>query len=238
MDPIGQAETLRPNILVNHTGAVWKEITAANAKRPNNVRIDFILDNAGYEFFTDLCLVEFLLGRKLAHKITLRGKAKPWFISDMTPRDFKWILERLDTEAKSGKNELLLAFVRRVRQHLETGALTFVTDMFWTLPHTFTNMPTVAPGLYEDLKNCDLVVIKGDLNYRKLVGELYWHSTTPFEIAVGAFHPCPFCALRTVKCEVQVGLREGQAEELQRVNPNWNLSSDYSVIQFHAGVDV
>lgn len=237
IDPIGQVETLRPNILVNHADAIWLEITAANAKKPNNVRIDVILDNAGYEFFTDLCFVVFVLDRQLAHKITLRGKVIPWFISDTTPRDFRWILQRLDSEAKSRKEKLLLDFMKRLRQHLETGALTFVTDLFWTLPNIYSEMPTVAPDLYDELKSCDLIVIKGDLNYRKLVGELMWDYTTPFEMAVGNFHPAPFCALRTVKCDVLVGLLKGQTEKLKKNSSNWNMSSDYAVMQFHARID-
>ena len=43
---------------------------------------------------------------------------------------------------------------------------------FWTGAGSFWRLPKTAEDLYEDLKEPELVLFKGDLNYRKLVGDV------------------------------------------------------------------
>ena len=63
----------------------------------------------------------------------------------------------------------------------------------------FSYLKTVAPGLYKEFESTSrLVIFKGDLNYRKLVGDLDWNPTTSFGIALQGFHPAPIVALRTL----------------------------------------
>ena len=70
------------------------------------------------------------------------------------------------------------------------------------------------PGdLHAELARMDLVIVKGDANYRRLLGDAHWPHETPFADVVSYF-PAPVVALRTFKSEVAVGLAPGQAEEL------------------------
>ena len=71
-------------------------------------------------------------------------------------------------------------------------------DPFWTFPHDFSEMATAAPELYEELSASKLVIFKGDLNYRKLVGDLEWPVQTSFSKALRGFRPAPLVALRTL----------------------------------------
>lgn len=229
-DPILQLPTLRPGILIDDSAATWQLITDTNAKKPNDVRIDIILDNAGFEFFTDLCLAVFLVDTKLASVVRLHGKCIPWFVSDVTTADFSWMIEQLGVESETSGD--LVDFVKRLKHDLLVGAITFEVHTFWTLPQDFNEMQTVSPDLYASLQKSDLVFFKGDLNYRKLIGDRKWNSTTPFETAVRGFRPAPFCALRTIKCDIQVGLRDGQFEEMSNIEPKWMKSSTFAVIQY------
>ena len=45
-------------------------------------------------------------------------------------------------------------------------------------------MESSDPQLYEALKEANIVIFKGDLNYRKLVGDINWETTTTFKAAL------------------------------------------------------
>lgn len=62
---------------------------------------DIILDNAGYELFTDLCLADYLVTFKFVNTVRFHGKVIPWFISDVTTQDFINTIDYLSHKVKS-----------------------------------------------------------------------------------------------------------------------------------------
>ena len=82
--------------------------------------------------------------------------------------------------------------------YFSTGAWTLHSDPFWTYPHDFSLLKADDPDLYRSLSEASLVIFKGDLNYRKLVGDLAWSPTTSFEKSLQGFHPAPLVSLRTL----------------------------------------
>jgi hypothetical protein len=83
--------------------------------------------------------------------------------------------------------------------------------------------------LGDELAQSDLVILKGDLNYRRLLDDRHWPPTTRLEDVTGTF-PRPFLALRTLKAEIVVGLQEGQSEILAAVEPDWLINGRRGVI--------
>ena len=69
-------------------------------------------------------------------------------------------------------------------------------------------MKRIAPDLYATLEETSSFVslIKGDLNYRKLIGDLNWPHETPLAQAVRTFRPVAFCAVRTCKADLIANL--------------------------------
>ena len=224
VDPVGQADLLQPHVLCDDTVNVWRLLRSL--KRCDCV--DIVLDNAGFELFTDLCLAEFLVSSGMACRVRFHGKLIPWFVSDVTASDWQWTLEQLATSSTAE----LCKLGQRWQLYLSDGVWQFSAHPFWTLPYDFASMKSAAPDLYDQLSAASVVLFKGDLNFRKLVGDLAWPTTTPFAVALRGFLPAPLCCIRTLKCDIAVGLAEGQAETVQAQQADWMITGSYAVIHF------
>ncbi|KAL8647357.1 MAG: hypothetical protein Q9210_005604 [Variospora velana] len=256
------------DILVNNLPAAYRVLKAVKETNPNGPRrVDIVLDNAGFELYVDLILAGYLLAAGLATQIVLHPKSIPWFVSDVVPADFASLLSALadpqalystpsdDDKSEPKKtpqplsedetSELSFLFQHWSTLHQE-GRLTIRPNLFWTGPGSYWRLPKTAPSLYEDLKESELVIFKGDLNYRKLTGDAMWPSTTPFNTAIGPLGPgsgIRTLALRTCKADVVVGLTVGLDEGLRDVEGGggdsgarkWAWSGKWAVVQFCDG---
>lgn len=231
------------NILANDISRVFRALTAANPGR-----VDIVLDNSGFELYVDLVLAGWLLETKLATEVVLHPKNIPWFVSDVLPHDFAELLNALHNSVSFFGTHLHTKELEKVFQHWASlhsdGRLRISTNDFWTSFHDFRNLPEDAPDVWELFKESELVVYKGDLNYRKLTGDLMWPPETPFKEAIGRLgergNGVRTLALRTCKADVVVGLKEGVDEELRKGERErrWAWGGRYAVVQFWDGKEV
>lgn len=217
---------LKSKILVNDTEKVWNVLQEAN-ERSSEVHLSLVLDNAGFELFGDLCLLHFLLAANLVKKFSIYVKRMPWFVSDTMEKDIECLLE---TMAQSNRKDLV-ELSGQWRAHLAGGAWQVESEPFWTLPHDYGEMSSADPQLYAKLSESDIVLFKGDLNYRKLTGDRLWEETVPFRTALGQFLPTSLVALRTIKADVVVGLPLGTTHALNNAATNWKYTGEYALIQ-------
>ncbi|KAH8401019.1 hypothetical protein KR009_002433 [Drosophila setifemur] len=217
-------------ILVNQAADIWNCLD--NTKLNKQKQVDFILDNAGYELFSDFILAEYLIEKGLATKVRFHVKAHPWFVTDVTERDFKWTLEYLSQHA----DYIISLIGKKFLQFLDEGKFELAPiSHFWTSPQAFHCMIETDPDLYSALQQSRLVIFKGDLNYRKLLQDVCWSSTQETSACLHGFLPSNMCLLRRVKSEVICGLTEGMAQALSRKDPHWMISGSYGIIQFVDG---
>ncbi|KAG7289410.1 hypothetical protein NEMBOFW57_005781 [Staphylotrichum longicolle] len=245
------------NILVNDLPAVYAHLLAAKkdaAKKER--RVDIVLDNAGFELYVDLILAGYLLSAGLATTVVLHPKSIPWFVSDVLPGDFASLLGAIADpkrfyETPSEEDKLQGVEPEKLSEK-ELGELEFLFGLVlrpnrvWTGPGSFWRLPKEAESLVEDLKEAELVVFKGDLNYRKLVGDVAWDPTTPFTEAIGPLGPgsgVNVLALRTCKADVVVGLKPGEDEKLKQMEGGggdsgarkWAWNGKWAVVSFSKG---
>ena len=210
----------RANILVDDSARVWDALRQLAGR----ARIDFVCDNTAPELLFDLALADFLLQENIAGQIVFHVKPQPFFVSDTMIPD---VHTTLDALGRSVEPELQ-SLAARLRRALDEARWQLIDHPFWVTGHFFHAMPE---DLCARLARSDLVISKGDANYRRLIGDCHWDPTTPFERAAGYF-PATLVALRTLKAEVIVGLAPGQAERLQAQDPSWMINGKRGVIQF------
>ena len=221
-----QEDKLRDFILADDTDHIWRFLSSPK-KSGEKREIAFVLDNSGFELFSDLCLADWLLCVGVADHITLYHKQLPWFISDATRKDIDWTIQQLS----SSENTTLQALGARWSEYLSTGSVRLHKHMFWTTCYEYASMEGVAPNLYHSLSSAYLVIFKGDLNYRKLVGDRNWSYTERFSTALAGFEPTNVVALRTLKADLVTGLPPGAASRAQNENKDWMIIGQYAVIQ-------
>lgn len=257
------------NIISNDLPAAFATLKKAQEENPKGERrVDIILDNAGFELFVDLILAGYLIAAGLATSVVLHPKSIPWFVSDVIPADFAALLNALaDSQTfytspegepsgkKTDKSEplseeevgnLTFLFENWATMHGE-GQISIRPNRFWTKAGSYWRLPTVGKEIFEDLRKSELVIFKGDLNYRKLVGDVEWPATTPFEEAIGplakAGEGIRTLALRTCKADVVVGLADGLDEKLKVKEGGggdsgarkWAWSGKWAVVQYCDG---
>ncbi|MGC9395476.1 MAG: damage-control phosphatase ARMT1 family protein [Anaerolineae bacterium] len=186
--------------------------------------IAFINDNVGADSLFDLALADFLLTHGWTRNVVFYLKNQPFFVSDAMPEDIRLVIQQLE----SAKEPIVAKLGKRLHNHRITHHLSLSTDPFWTSCLSFWELP---PALRDDLARADLIILKGDVNYRRLLDDRHWPHTTPIAHADAGF-PRPYLLLRTLKGEIMVGLQPGQAETLAAIELDWLINGKRGVVQF------
>lgn len=151
------------NILRNDIDATWQQVSQLS-----KARCDIILDNAGFELFSDLLLADHLHESGRISKTVFHAKTIPWFVSDTLPADFHLIFEQLLDKSFFGLEEAAQGAVEKLvarwKGYLDSGAWEVKEHGFWCTGWAYWHMQEKAPELFAELKASDLVIFKGDLN--------------------------------------------------------------------------
>jgi hypothetical protein len=191
--------------------------------------VDIIVDNAGFELVMDLVLADYLVATNIAKVVTFQLKAHPTFVSDAMTKD---LMETVEYYASLDESFLPFAHKagKRWESYLEQGRWECHQDYFWVQGAPMWDMPFT---LREDLnQRCDIAIVKGDANYRRLLGDRMWDFSALFQDVVGSYFPCPVLALRTLKAEVGCGMSKSQIERAKSLDPNWLVNGRFGVVHF------
>jgi hypothetical protein len=190
-------------------------------------RVHLVADNTGAELALDLAVVDVVLEDPQA-RVTVHLKMQPVFVSDAMPRDLWHLVGRMSgREARAG------AMAARLRSAFDEGRLELAPDPFWSGPRFLWQAP---PHLVTTLSAASVVVLKGDANYRRLVGDALWAPDAPFAAAASCL-PFPVLCLRTMKSDSILGLPAGLAEKLDATDREWRIDGRRGVAQAYVPGD-
>lgn len=204
-------------LVADDSARVWAALRDGAGRK-----LCIVCDNAGRELLADLILADYLLGAGLAETVALHVKPYPYYVSDATTADLVGCLRRLAAAPGSAGEA-----ARRVWQAMAEGRVRVATHWFYCAPLSFHHMPA---DLADELASMSLVVLKGDLNYRRLVGDCDWPPTTPFAEAA-AYFPAPVVVPRTLKSDVVVGLDAETVATLDASGTAWRTSGTHALVQ-------
>jgi hypothetical protein len=183
--------------------------------------VHLVADNAGSELAMDLALAAAVLELSPA-RVTFHVKSHPTFVSDALAADvwaLIFALQRRDKTEKAVAEQLAMAF--------SSGRFRIAPDGFWNGPRFLWQRPS---RLSRELDRADLVVLKGDANYRRALGDAIWPSGTTFAEAT-AYLPAPLVCLRTMKSDSLAGIPAERIAALDAADSAWRVNGRRGVIQ-------
>lgn len=193
-----------------------RELAVAHVLRSSGP-VHIVCDNAGTELAMDLTLADFLLD-ELKTKVVLHVKRHPTFVSDATPEDVEaFVRGALPTWARTSRGQRAQG---RLAAALEAGLLLIEPHLFWNGPEPLWQMPSPLAARFAEAR---LVILKGDANYRRALGDALWPATTPF-VEVTDYFPAPLLALRMLKSDPIVDLRAQQVDALDASDTEWRVN--------------
>ena len=103
-----------------------------------SVRIDFIIDNAGFELVSDLVFADYLVSSGLASVVRFHVKPHPTYVSDATVKDVRSTLDffQMDDDAK------VKAMGVRLADYWDQSKLQVRENFFWTSPLPGWDLPS------------------------------------------------------------------------------------------------
>ncbi len=206
-----------PALVADDSERLWPLLDASSAT------LCLVADNAGRELVPDLLLIAHLLAHGRIGRAVLHLKPYPYYVSDATTADLVDAVRRL-----TGAEGVAAEYGRGLWAALGDGRLSLRTHPFSCSPLPYADMPD---DLRADFAAATVTVVKGDLNYRRLVGDRYWPPTTPFA-DVTRYFPGPVAALRTLKSDVITGLSAGTEAALTAAEgQRWRTAGTHALVQ-------
>lgn len=206
-----------PALVADDSDLLWQLLPAGSGST-----VAVVADNAGRELIPDLILIDHLLEQRQAERVALHVKPHPYYVSDAMTADVVDCLRRLvEAPGEAGR------IGGRLWTAMAAGSLEVRTHPFFCAPQPYGEMPEDLRG---EFGAAALTILKGDLNYRRLVGDQLWDATASFA-DLTTYFPGAVAALRTLKSDVVVGLEEETLDALERSGDAWRTSGTHALIQ-------
>ena len=191
--------------------------------------VAIVLSNTGKELMGDLALAYTLLALKLCDTVTFYAKRYTTSDYGATAVDVAGHISHLADPRNSD-----VWAVRHLGESLRTfvynGQLKVEDDSFWCLPSIvpYWDMPL---HLEQKLSRSKMVFLKGDLNYRRMLGDREWSIDTLATDVLSYWH-VPICALRVLESNVACGIHPKISSRISKQDSQYLTNGKWGMIQF------
>lgn len=189
-------------LLKDDTSVLYEYLIEKQEKKQKFKRFDIICDNAGKELFSDVYLACYFLKNEIVEEVYFHLKPYPFFVSDATENDFGYFLSEIQSEGNGSGAKLVIDYIC-------TNRINVLSDYFWARPLCF-DYDKENLKVLKELRKSDLIIVKGDLNYRRLVHDADWNYLDSFaKRTETVFSKAPIIAPRVLKSDVLIGIDNG-----------------------------
>ena len=202
------------HLVINDFDKIWTYLQSVNQGS-----IHIVLNNVGHEFLSDLVLADFLIEHNFASSVVFHVKPYPFFVNNVTLNDVDNAFEHYSQNVKL--KDIAMKWTNWRSKFI------FKTNPFWNMPFYYSELQVKAPELHLELSNADVVIFKGDYNYRKLSGDDGNSDTAKFNLNISAL--C--IVLRNIKSNTLVGVESTKIKKLTDLDSKWQIHGKYSVLQ-------
>jgi hypothetical protein len=191
--------------------------------------VAIVLGNTGKELVGDLSFAYALLALKVCDTVTLHTKQYTTSEFGATAVDVAGHISHL-ADARNSDVWAVRHVGDSLREFVYNERLKVEEDEYWCLPASSPHweMPV---GVEEKLARSKLVFMKGDEQYRRLVGDREWPLDTPAGQVMGYMH-VPVCALRVLESTAGCGVHELISTRASKQDPRFMTSGSWGMIQF------
>lgn len=226
---------------IDHSSDFWNDYcTDVSGKN-----IHIIVDNYGIEFLCDL-LLGFYFIKKGAQKITYHVKSIPMFVSDIVENDQKILFDQLKTLINNSKSPAKGSYQTALEDLMRVAgeSFEFKANYFWNLPFNFSQLITNSQVAKKSstqellkeakslLTNDNLLIVKGDLNYRKLVEDRLWDYRKKTADKV-KYIKSPLLIIRSYKSNIVMDCNNKSIKELKALyGSDWKTEGQVGSILF------
>lgn len=204
-------------LLVDHRPQLTQTLAEGDVRR-----VDLIADNVGIELMFDLALAGELLAHWGVGQVCFHLKPQPFFVSDAMIPDVEET-----RRAMAGRPELA-PLTKTLDAALASGRFVLEDHPFWVSAYGFHRMPA---AVREHIAAADVVFIKGDANYRRLLDDRAWPETDSLAERTRYF-PAPFVSIRVCKAELVLDVTAVRVRELEASDPRWRVDGRYGLIRY------
>ena len=214
-------QLIKPDILKDQFVSLLEYLSNKKSRK-----IDILADNTGIELLSDIILSLVLIELGYTRSVHFHVNILPVFVSDIIKSeygdDFQLLFNYLD--------EIGSSISAKFNHYLDEGKILIKPNFFWNMPNDFKNYNHIFMKL---IGRSDLVIIKGDLNFRRLVEDKSWQSDQKLGSLI-SYLKTPCLVLRTIKSSTIVDLDSEMIEKLQS-NVIEKTNGKYGTILFNNG---
>lgn len=206
-----------------------------DAQRGVTHTVNYLVDNAGVEFFADL-----VLGYAMIHDPELRIErviyhvnVLPIYVSDVIESDLDYTFRTVEYYIKketSINQEHYLKALFSLKEMFEgkNPPAEIRADFIWNMPCPYEDIPR-RKEVYSNPQ--ELLIVKGDLNYRRLCRDKSWHYSKKLNDLTD-YIDSPTLVIRSFKSNVILDYSRKKVKLNDEEDKDWRTNGEYGVITF------